>query len=116
VVRAADVEVVADDLLEEDPPGDGLIKHLGEGELGLQDRQVVAVAGGDVIGGERVRQFAQPFAQQGVDVRRAEAVADGLQRRRVPAANPLSSGSKLIPARVACRLAHSWPLMHSLAV
>ena len=33
-----------------------------------------------------------------------------------PAANPLSRASKPIPARAACRLARSWPLMHSLAV
>ena len=46
LVRAADVEVVADHLLEEDPPGDRRVEHLGQGELGLQDRQVVAVAGG----------------------------------------------------------------------
>ena len=37
LVRAADVQVVADDLLEEDPPGGRPARHLGEGELGLQD-------------------------------------------------------------------------------
>ena len=31
-------------------------------------------------------------------------------------ANPLSRASKPIPARAACRLARSWPLMHGLAV
>src|SRR5260370_1237276 len=44
-VGSAQVEVVTDDLLEEDPPGDGLVEHLGEGEFGLQDRDVVAGAG-----------------------------------------------------------------------
>jgi len=38
LVRAADVEVVADQLLEEDPPAHRGVQHLGEGELGLQDR------------------------------------------------------------------------------
>ncbi len=32
------------------------------------------------------------------------------------AAKPLSSGTKPIPALAACRLAHSLPLMHSLAL
>jgi len=36
-----------------------------------------------------MRQFAQPFAQQGVDAGGAEAVADGLQRRRVPGGEPV---------------------------
>jgi hypothetical protein len=79
LVRAADVEVAGDDLLEEDPAGDGLVEHLGEGELRLQDRQVVGVPGGDVLVGERVRQDRQPLAGQCLDVRRAEAVADRLQ-------------------------------------
>ena len=80
LVWAADVEVVADDLLEEDPARHRRVQDLSEGELGLQDGQLVGVAGRDVIGGERVRQDAQPLAQQGSDVRRAEPVADGLQR------------------------------------
>jgi len=71
---------------------------------------------GDVIIGERVRQDAQPLAQQAVDVQRAEPVADALQRgRNSHEANPLSGASKPIPA-AACRLAYSCPLMHSLAV
>ena len=39
LVGAADVEVVADDLFEEHPPRDRRVEHLGQGELGLQDRQ-----------------------------------------------------------------------------
>jgi hypothetical protein len=45
LVGAADVEVLADDLLEEDAAGDRLVEDLGEGELRLQDGDVVAVAG-----------------------------------------------------------------------
>ena len=48
LVGAADVEVVADDLLEEDPTRDRFVQHLGQRELGLQDRDVVAVAGGSI--------------------------------------------------------------------
>ena len=50
LVGAADVEVVVQHLLEEDPPGDRAVEHLGQGELRLQDRQLVAVAGGLVLG------------------------------------------------------------------
>src|SRR6266511_3149587 len=62
LVGAADVEVVVQYLLEEDPPGDRAVEHLGEGELGLQDRQLVAVPGRLVLGCERVGQDPQPLA------------------------------------------------------
>jgi hypothetical protein len=39
-----------------------------------------------------MRQFAQPFAQQSVDVGGAEAVADSLQRRRVTGGEPVIQG------------------------
>jgi hypothetical protein len=108
LVGAADVEVVVQRLLEE---------HLGQRELGLQDRQLVAVTGGLVLVGERVGQDPQPLAQQRLDLRRAEAVADLLHRGHVVArGDPLSSGSKPIPALAAWRLAHSLPLRHNLAV
>ena len=83
LVGAADVEVVADDLFEEHPARDRFVEHLGQRELGLQDRQVVAVAGGPIGGGERVRQDGQPLTQQRVDLAGPELVADRLHRRRV---------------------------------
>jgi hypothetical protein len=83
LVGAADVEVVADGLLEEDPSWDGLVEHLSEGELGLQDRDLVAVAGGVVGGGEGVGQPAQPLAQQPVDDLLGQSVADRLHRGHV---------------------------------
>jgi hypothetical protein len=43
--RAADVEVVADDALEEGPAGGGPVEHPGVGDLELPKRQVVDVAG-----------------------------------------------------------------------
>jgi hypothetical protein len=55
LVGPADVEVVADDVFEEEPASDRGVEHLGERELGLQDRDVVAVAGGPVRGSEWVR-------------------------------------------------------------
>ena len=44
LVGSADVEIVADDVFEEDPAGHGCVEHLGQGELRLQDRDLVAVA------------------------------------------------------------------------
>ena len=82
-VGAAQVQVVADDLLEEDPPGDRLIQHLGQGELRLEDRDVIPVPGRPVGGAERMRQERQPFTQQRVDLGGAEGVADRLQGGRV---------------------------------
>src|SRR6202035_1613318 len=49
--------------------------------LGLQDRDVVAVASLAIRTGEGVREQAQPFAQKAVDLLRREAVADLLQPR-----------------------------------
>jgi hypothetical protein len=85
-VRAAQVQVVADDLLEEDPPAHRGVEHLGEGELRLQDGQLIAVSGGAVGRGERVRQPGQPLAQQRVDLVVGQPVADRLHRR--PVAGP----------------------------
>jgi hypothetical protein len=62
LIGSADVEVVADDLLEEHPPRHRLVEHLGQGELDLQDRQVVAVSRVAIGGGEWMRQSGQPFA------------------------------------------------------
>ena len=45
LVGAAEVEVLADHLLEEQAAVHRPVEHLGERELGLQDRDVVAVAG-----------------------------------------------------------------------
>ena len=50
LIGAAEVEILADDLLEEAAAGDGPIEHLGQRELGLQDRELIAIAGGAVRG------------------------------------------------------------------
>ena len=62
MVGTAEVEVLAHDLLEEDPPLDGPVEHLGEGELGLEDRDVVADAGPAVRHRVRMRQARQALA------------------------------------------------------
>jgi hypothetical protein len=84
-VGAAQVQVVADHVVEEHPPRPGGVEDLGQGELGLQDRQVVAKPGAAVGGGERVRQPRQPFAHERLDLRVGQAVADPLQPPRLGA-------------------------------
>ena len=76
---AAGIEVVADDLFEKHSARDRFVEHLGQGELGLQDRQFVAVARGPIGCGERVRQDCQPLAQQRIDLLGPEPIADRLQ-------------------------------------
>ena len=83
LVRPADVDVVADQLLEEDPPGGGPVQRHGGGELGLLDRQLPAVVGVLVGAGERVRQAGQPLAGEPVDLLVGQPVADLLHRGRV---------------------------------
>jgi len=82
---ASDFEVLADDLFEEDASGHRLVEHLGERELGLQDREQVTIAGGAVAGRKRMRQAPQPFAQQPIDLVRRQAVAQPLRQLRVSA-------------------------------
>ncbi len=78
LIGAAQVQVVADDLFEEDPPAHRAVQHLGQRELRLQDRDVVAVARGPVGRRVRVRHPGQPLAQQGVDLGRSQGGADRL--------------------------------------
>ena len=68
LVRPPEVQILADDLLEEGPARLGTIQHLGQRELRLQDRYVVAIPGLAVRGGVRVRQPGQPLSQQRVDL------------------------------------------------
>jgi hypothetical protein len=69
LIGAADVEVVADDLLEEDPTRDRCLEHLGQGELGLQDRQVVAAAAARPAAANGCGESGQPLARQRIDIR-----------------------------------------------
>jgi hypothetical protein len=53
LVRAAQVEVIADEALEEGPPGRRAVKHPGIGDLELAERQVVDIPGAQIVLGER---------------------------------------------------------------
>jgi len=70
----------------------GAVEHLRQGELGLQDRELIAVAAAAVSPGEWVRQPRQPAAKERVDLRRRQTVQircsrSGCSQER----NPLSS-------------------------
>ncbi len=83
LVRAADVDVVADQLVEEDPPGGWPVQDLGGGELDLLNRQLPVVVRLFVLGRERVRQPGQPLAGEPVDLLVGQPVAGLLHGRRV---------------------------------
>jgi len=65
-------------LLEEQAAGHGAIEDLGETELGLPDRELIAVARSAILGGERVRQLPQPLARERVDLFGREPIAEPL--------------------------------------
>lgn len=61
LVRSSEVEVLAQDFLEQHPTRDRPVQHLGQGALDLQHRDVVAVARDPIGPGERVRQGREPL-------------------------------------------------------
>ena len=79
LIGTAEVEVLANDLVEEDPTGHGPVEHLREAELGLQDRELVAVAGAAIAGRKGMRQARQPLPQQGLDLGRRQPIGQRLQ-------------------------------------
>ena len=64
-------------------PGHRPVQHLGERELRLQDRDVVAVARRPVRRRERMRQPAQPLPQQRIDLLGRQSLAQRLRPRRI---------------------------------
>src|SRR3954452_4193992 len=74
-----DIEVFTDHLLKEHTTVYWQVEHLREGELGLQDRDIVAIAGLPIRSGVRVRQETQPLAQKTIDLFCRQPVADFLQ-------------------------------------
>jgi hypothetical protein len=85
LIGAANVEVFADDLFEEDAPGHELVEDLGESELRLQGWR--RRSGNRPCGrrGYRVREAGEPLAGQCRDARGREPVAQGLGAARVGA-------------------------------
>src|SRR6201981_3215520 len=98
LLRAAEIEVLADHLLEEQATMHRSVEDLGGGELHLQDRDSVAVAGLALRASEGMRQEPQPFAQECIDLGRRKPVANRLQALGVRTLRmPLSRASKAMP-------------------
>src|ERR1700730_145957 len=63
-----DIQVLADYILEENSPADRTIQNLGEGQFDLQNRNLVSVSRLPVARGKGMRQAAQPFAEERIDL------------------------------------------------
>src|SRR5215210_810799 len=63
----AEVEILMNYFLEEGAPSQRPVQHLSQRELSLQDRDIVKPTGLPICGSERMRQQAQPFAQQTIN-------------------------------------------------
>ena len=84
-LRAADVEVVGHQGLEEPAGPPRCVEHQGARHLHLSHRQLPPIAGGAVVLGQRQRQDRPPALGEHLDRARAEPVADRLQRGRISA-------------------------------
>jgi hypothetical protein len=76
LVGAAEVEVLADHLLEEQAAVQGAVEDPGVGDLKLQDGELVGEPGGTVLGAEGAGQIAQPAVEEALDVLGPEAAAE----------------------------------------
>ena len=87
LVGAADVEVVLHDLLEEHPARHRFVEQLGQRELGLQNRQLVAVARSPIRSGEQVAETGPAACAASASIcsspsRSAESAAELPDHRR----------------------------------
>ena len=82
-VRTAEVEILANDSLEEVAALHRLVEDVREAHFELADREAVVIAGGAVGRGHRPGQPMRPAIEEGLHVGRPERVAGRLQRRRV---------------------------------
>src|SRR5882672_7832455 len=78
-VRPAQIQVVANDLLEELAPFQGPVKDLRQADLRLPDRQIPVVARFPVLRAQRQWNSLQPFAEDPVDVLWSQGIADLLE-------------------------------------
>jgi len=116
LIRATHIEILAEDLFGEAAPGEWPIEDLGQGELALQDREVIAIARRPVRRREGMWETAQPFAKDGVDLGRIEGVRDPLHAASLSLERmPLSNGSNGTCRCVNWRFSHSCPFRQSLA-
>ena len=55
LIGTAEIEIFSDHFFEETASGDGAIEDLGQGELGLENRELIPIAGSPVRRGEGMR-------------------------------------------------------------
>jgi hypothetical protein len=115
VLGAAQVEVVGHQGLEAGPGVAGSVQHDGAGGLHLPHGQVppepaVTSAAQSGSGSREVHRLKNTRIVPGPSRSQIACRAAGSSA----VANPLDSSVKPIPALVACRLAHSWPLTPTL--
>ena len=70
LIRTAEIEILADDFFEETAAGHRSIEDLREGELGLQDGELIAIPGGPVRRREGMGHAPEPLAKDRVNARR----------------------------------------------
>ena len=78
-IRAAQIQVVADDFLEELAAPQRPVENLCQADFHLPDREIPVVTRTPVFRPERKRNAAQPFPEHPVNVFRPQRVADLLQ-------------------------------------
>src|SRR5947208_540303 len=109
LIGPAEVEILAHHFFEEAAAGARPIEDLGQGEFRLEDRELIAIAGGAVGGGEgaggaatceRRRRFSPHPACWRCAARAWRRRWTGCRCRAVRGARPCS---------VSWRLSHSWP-------
>ena len=68
LLGTADIQVFANHILEENPAADRTVQHLSQGQLDLQDRDLVSVSGLSVSGRKGVGQSTEPFSKEDIDL------------------------------------------------
>jgi hypothetical protein len=79
LIRAAEIQVLADDLFKEDAATHRLVKNLRQRKLRLQDREIVTIPCLTIPRCEGVRKDSEPLAGQAVDLLGGKIVTDLLQ-------------------------------------
>src|SRR5712691_3534562 len=79
------VDVFADDFLEEVSTLGGPIEDLGQADFHLPEREPMLVTGQTIFGTERPRQALRPAVEEALNVLRTELAADLFQPLRLPA-------------------------------
>ena len=77
--RSAQVEILADDRLEQVAARKRALQHVGAGKLRLQNRELIAVTGGPIRGRERMRQTGEPLAHHRLETPLIESIENRVQ-------------------------------------